>query len=831
MKGEKTIAERFGWLPVAAVAEEVNASLRRTPRLVVTAPPGAGKSTLLPLSILEGMKAQAAEKGKGFNGAARQCDLAVDGKILMLEPRRLAARQVAIRMAAMIGEPVGRTVGYRVRFETRVSEATRVEVITEGILERMLVADPTLEGVSAVIFDEYHERSLTSDVSLALTLEAQEIVRPDLRIIVMSATLDADALCQRLDAPHIHSEGKLFDVETIYGDDIDPRDCAQAVASAVRKAHRTHQGDILAFLPGQAEIMKCAELLTDLPGETRVLPLYGMLPPEQQRRVLTPADNGERRVVLATPIAETSLTIEGIRIVVDSGLFRTLVYDPASGLSRLTTAKISLDMARQRAGRAGRLSEGVCYRLWSRAAEHRMASMREPEILTADLAPMVLDITAWGESDPGRLPWITPPPPGHIAHAQTLLKSLSALDDDGRITTAGRRLAALPCHPRIARMLDSASTPQLRALACDIAALLEEKDPINDEADADITTRIALLRQYRRSRCTGRWQRIADIASQYRRLIECEADNASFNPCAAGRLVALAFPERVAMATTDGRYRLASGEYVGLNEADPLAGNRLLAVASTGSRIYLAAPLSEDFAAEAGRWIENVGWDSRAARAVARSELRIGALIVATRQASGPEVRKLTIDAICRAAPKEGLSMFDFNDDVQALQTRIATLAEWHPELNLPQVDTGSVLATAAEWLPMYIGKANTAQELKKIDMTAVIRGMLSYEQQNALDTLAPASIKLPAGRTARIEYRRGAEAPVVRARLQDCFGLKSTPRLDGGKRPVLMELLSPGFKPVQLTQDMEGFWKTTYFEVRKELRRRYPKHAWPDNP
>lgn len=828
MKGEKTIAERFGWLPVAAVAEDVNASLRRTPRLVVTAPPGAGKSTLLPLSILEGMQAQASETGKGLNRAARQSDLGVDGKILMLEPRRLAARQVAIRMAAMLGEPVGRTVGYRVRFETRVSEATRIEVITEGILERMLVADPTLEGVSAVIFDEYHERSLTSDVSLALTLEAQEIVRSDLCIVVMSATLDADALCRRLDAPHIHSEGKLFDVETIYGDDIDPRDCAQAVASAVRKAHRTHKGDILAFLPGQAEIMKCAELLADLPGETRVLPLYGMLPPEQQRRVLTPADNGDRRVVLATPIAETSLTIEGIRIVVDSGLFRTLVYDPASGLSRLTTAKISLDMARQR---AGRLSEGVCYRLWSRAAEHRMAPMREPEILTADLAPMVLDITAWGESDPSRLPWITPPPPGHIAHAQTLLKSLGALDDDGRITTAGRRLAALPCHPRIARMLDSASTPQLRALACDISALLEEKDPLNDEADADLTTRIALLRQYRRSRCTGRWQHIADIASQYRRLIGCEADNASFDPCAAGRLVALAYPERVAMGTTDGRYRLASGEYVGLNEADPLAGNRLLAVASTGSRIYLAAPLSEDFAAEAGRWIENVGWDSRAARAVAHSELRIGALIIATRQASGPEIRKLTIDAIGHAAPKEGLSMFDFNDDVQALQTRIATLTEWHPELNLPQVDTGSVLATAAEWLPMYIGKANTAQELKKIDMTTVIRGMLSYEQQNALDTLAPASIKLPAGRTARIEYRRGAEAPVVRARLQDCFGLKSTPRLDGGKRPVLMELLSPGFKPVQLTQDMEGFWKTTYFEVRKELRRRYPKHAWPDNP
>lgn len=802
------ICEQYKQLPVAAIADEVNASLAQTPRLIITAPPGAGKSTLLPLSILE---AQA------------------EGKVIMLEPRRLAARQVATRMAAMLGEEVGKPVGYRMRFETRVSPQTRIEVLTEGILERMLVNDPTLDGVSTVIFDEFHERSLTSDMTLALAIEAQQIIRPDLRIVIMSATLDATWLSQRLDAPHLHSQGRMFDVKIIHGDDFAIRDCATTVAAAIRRAHREQTGDILAFLPGQGEIIKCAEILDSSLGTTRIQPLYGMLPPEQQRRALQPSTDGIRRVILATPIAETSLTIEGITTVVDSGLCRTLVFDPSSGLSHLATTQITLDMAAQRAGRAGRLNNGTCYRLWTKATELRMKESREPEVMSADLAPMTLNISAWGESDPLRLPWISPPPSGHIAKARTLLQQLDAIDCSGRITNTGRQLSQLPCHPRIARMLTAADS--LSALACDIAALLEEKDPINDESDADITTRIALLRQNRTSRLSGRWQRIADIAAQYRRQSGVKEDNSPFKPEDAGLLISLAYPERIAMHTTDGRFRVAGGDYVTINDADALTKHSILAVAAMDNRIFLAAPMRMTDVASRGKWVDNVSWDSRAGRIVARRELRVGVLTLETRPIEGGDIRQQIINAICRAAPKEGLSMFDFNDDVQRMQIRIATVASWHPELNLPSVETADLLATAAEWLPLYIGKATTAQELKKIDLCAVIRGLADYETQLVIDRVAPTHIKLPNGRNARIDYRRGAETPVVSARLQDCFGMLSTPRLDDGTRPVLMELLSPGFKPVQLTQDMEGFWRTTYFEVRKELRRRYPKHRWPEDP
>lgn len=803
------ISDRYSTLPVAAIADKVNASLAIKPRLVITAPPGAGKSTLLPLSLLEDLPA---------------------GKILMLEPRRLAARQVASRMASMLGEPCGRTVGYRVRFDTCVSHETRIEVLTEGILERMLVEDPTLDGVSVVIFDEFHERSLTSDMTLALTLESQSLVRPDLQIVIMSATIDADLLCKNIDAPLLHCDGKLFDVDIIHTDDFNPRECAATVASAVRRAHREQSGDILAFLPGQAEILKCIESLGVSLGPTRILPLYGMMSPEQQRYTLSPTDRTSRRVILATPIAETSLTIEGITTVVDSGLCRTLVFDPSSGLSRLATVPISFDMATQRAGRAGRLSNGTCYRLWSKAAEHRMKTQRVPEILSADLAPMILEIAAWGESDPMRLPWITPPPTGHVAHGREMLQNLDALDTDGRITRLGQRLSLLPCHPRIARMLVNADDEKESALACDIAALLEEKDPLNNENDADIDNRIALLRQYRRKHISGRWQRIADIAAQYRRLIGAREDNSPIDPEICGRLIAQAYPERVAMLTDDGRYRLAGGEFTTVSMEDPLCGQTYLAIASMDKRIFLAAPISRTDISDMGTWIDNVGWDPRQGRVVARRELRVGTLVLETRPAEG-ELRSLILDAVCKAAPKYGLTMFDLNDDVRCMQVRIATAAEWHPELNLPHVDTDTLLSTAEQWLPLYIGKASTTQELRKIDMSAVIWGLLDYESQNAVDRIAPSHISLPCGRNVRIDYRHGAEAPVVKARLQDCFGLMETPRLDDGRRPVLMELLSPGFKPVQLTQDMKGFWQTTYHEVRKELRRRYPKHKWPEDP
>lgn len=804
------LIERNGTLPVAAVASEVNARLRNVPRLVVTAPPGAGKSTLLPLTIL--------------------ADITDGGKVIMLEPRRIAARQVAERLAHNAGGTVGGEIGYRMRFETRVSAATRIEVVTEGIMERMIISDPMLDGVSAVIFDEFHERSLSSDLCLAFVLEAQRIIRPDLRIVVMSATIDTAALCSVLEAPCVECPGRMHDVEVIYGEETDPRRCAADVARAVAVAHGRHDGDILAFLPGQAEIMRCRDMLTGQLGDTEICPLYGMLTPAEQRRTLMPAAGGRRKVVLATPVAETSLTIEGVRVVVDSGLYRTPVYNPSTGLSRLTTMRVTLDMARQRAGRAGRVADGVCYRLWSRGSEARMPECRRPEVLDADLAPAVLAIAARGEGDATSLPWLTPPPPGHLREAVDMLRLLGAIDAAGAVTEHGRRLAALPSHPRISQMLVSAPDDAARTLACDIAALLEDKDPLPDAGTADINMRVTLLRDVRRSGRTGRMQRAVSAAAQYRRMTSATQDDTPADGYDTGRLLAQAFPERVAMRAGDGRYRMAGGDYAVLAESDDLAAHDLLAVADVDSVIRLAAPLLREDACAMAAWRRNVSWDSRQARVTARRELVLGTLILDTRPV-GAEGRDEAVAAICAAARKEGLTMFDFSDDVRRLQTRIATVAEWHPELSLPDVSTDALLDSAADWLPLYIGTADSAAELRKIDICQVIWGLLGYENQQQVDAIAPSHLRLPAGRNVRIDYRRGAELPVVSARLQDCFGLTDTPRLDRGTRPVLMELLSPGFKPVQLTQDLRGFWTNTYYDVRRELRRRYPKHRWPDNP
>ncbi|MBD5227732.1 MAG: ATP-dependent helicase HrpB [Bacteroidales bacterium] len=803
-----SILTKYDFLPISEIADEVNVSLAEHPRLVVTAPPGAGKSTLLPLTLLESLP---------------------EGKILMMEPRRIAARQVAERMASMLGERVGETVGYRVRFDSRVCTGTRIEVITEGIMERMLIDDPTLEGVSAVIFDEFHERSLSSDLTLALTREIQNVIRPDLKILVMSATIDADALCRQMDARALHSPGRCHNVRIVYGEDFDMRDCASVVARTVRKALREHDGNILAFLPGQGEILKCRDILEECEGNVEILTLYGMMTPEQQRRVLLPNEGRGRRVVLASPIAETSLTIEGISVVVDSGLYKTPVFEPSTGLSRLATARISMDMAIQRAGRAGRLMAGTCYRLWSKAAESRLKDTRQPEIESSDLSGLILSTAAWGESNPQRLPWITPPPSGHLANGLNLLRMLGAIDDSGRLTKKGERIVALPCHPRIASMLTDAG--EMKSVACDIAALLEEKDPLNDDSDADISTRVSALRRFRRGKLPTAWKRIDNIAAQYRKLVKAADYSDDPAPEEVGRLVGSAYPERIAMRMDGGRYRLAAnGNIVQLHPDDDLARHEFLAIASLGSRIFLASPVERDFVTSRGRWMESVMWNSREGKAVAREELRVGLLVLSTRQLQSDR-RDMIASAIAAAAPKEGLTMFDFNDDVQSLQLRIAVVSSWHPELELPDVSTETLLASTGDWLPLYIGNASTVQELRKIDLRNVITGLLAYEQQLALERIAPTHIKLPSGRNVRINYRKGAEAPVVSARLQDCFGLTSTPRVDDGKRPVLMELLSPGFKSVQLTQDMEGFWRETYFEVRKELRRRYPKHSWPEKP
>jgi ATP-dependent helicase HrpB len=808
---------RAGNLPAAEIAGTVSARLAEHARLVVTAPPGAGKSTLLPITILEGLGT---------------------GRLLMLEPRRLAARQIAERMAWLLGEPVGRTAGYRVRFESKVSPATRLEVLTEGILTRMLVDDPTLDGVSAVVFDEFHERSLNSELALALCREIQSQLRPDLKIVIMSATIDTDSICRDLDAPLVEGNGRMFPVEILRGAEADAADAAETVAHAVRVAHREREGDILAFLPGEADIRRCTELLGTALGETVVCPLYGMLAPEAQRRAIAPDPSGRRKVVLATPIAETSLTIENVRVVVDSGLCRKLVFDPQSSLSRLETVRVSRDMARQRTGRAGRVAAGTCYRLWSPATEARMEENRRPEILEADLAQTLLSIAAWGGTAE-ELPWLSAPPPAHLRQARSLLQALGAVDAAGAITSSGRKMAALPCHPRIAHMLIEAKTAEQKALAADIAALLEEKDPISDSTSTDLSERISALRKARRDHREGRiWGRIARIAEQYRAMIRCPEDNSDPDPYAVGALVAAAYPERIAKVREDGdgRYQLAGGGLAFLDREDMNSSYGWLAIASLNARegadgrIFLAAPLDPTDLGDMLVQRDNVSWDSRRGAVVAQRETRIGGLVVSAKPLSDIPREELS-RIICEAAARDGRSMLDFSDEVGNLQRRVASVASWHPELGLPDLATDTVLPRASEWLPPFLGKATNIQELKKIDLAQALWTLLDYAQQQAIDRLAPTHIVVPTGSRIRVEYRQGAELPVLRVRLQECFGLTDTPRVDDGRRPVLMELLSPGFKPVQLTQDLRSFWENTYFEVRKELRRRYPRHSWPDDP
>ncbi len=894
------ITRQWASLPASQIAVGVNEALHTNSSLVVTALPGAGKSTLLPLTILSSL-------GEGE-------------KILILEPRRLAARQIAERMAQMLGEQVGETIGYRVRFESRVSKRTRIEVLTEGILTRMIVDDATLDGVSVVIFDEFHERSINSDLALALTRQAQQIIRPDLKIVIMSATIDTSNICAALQAPLIESEGRMFPVELHYADeDTDPRDIAAAAASTTIEAYKKYEGDILVFLTGQAEIERCFELLsksqhftaspsqpiTTTPSQhlntsggalvssapttsqpittstsqhLTIHPLYGNLSPEDQRRAIAPSAPGERKIVIATPIAETSITIEGVRVVIDAGLCRQVVFDARTGLSHLETVRISMDMATQRMGRAGRVAEGVCYRLWTKASEHLMAEQRKPEIEEADLAPMVLDTAAFGESDAETLPWLTMPPRAGVFKAKELLTALGAIDKNGNITSIGKRMATLPCHPRIARMIlattnlttstsqgvhlsplgfcrlpeqevhqqhltTSTSHHNNTSLACDIAALLEEKDPLSETGGTDLTLRLSALRAARRKKQLGRWQRIAKIAAEYRRMAHTDEDNRDPAPTEVGLLVAYAYPERIAHSTNSiGGYRLASGANVQLDAADQQSAHSWLAIASlysapgTTGRVFLAAPIApDDLEKEFVKEVDNIAWDTKQGCVVMQREQRIGKLMLSQKPIHDADKERLK-GIVCEAMKKDGLTMMTWSEKaVEQVQRRVAQVAAWHPEMALPDVSTEYLLSTAADWLPFYLeegGRVKTSvQELRKLNLADIIWNILPYEAQLEVDRLAPTHIEVPTGSHIRIDYRSGAEAPVLSVRLQECFGMERTPCVDDGRQPLLMELLSPGFKPVQLTQDLASFWQGTYFEVRKELRRRYPKHYWPENP
>jgi ATP-dependent helicase HrpB len=805
-------------LPVTEVVPEVKSKLEENNTLIVTAPPGAGKSTLLPLALLD--EAWLKEQ-----------------KILMLEPRRLAARSISARMSDLLGEEIGKTVGYRIRFENKISESTRIEVLTEGILTRMLLSDSTLDGVGMVIFDEFHERSIFADVALALCREAQQVLRTDLRIVVMSATLDMPQLSLLLSAPIVESLGKQYPVDIVYSGQSDVFAIAEMTARTVAKAVSEHEGDTLVFLPGEGEIRKCEEILKKQLHGFAIHPLYGQLPQNQQYSAIFPNKQGKRKVVLATSIAETSLTIEGISIVIDSGLGRTSRFDPKSGLSRLETIEIAQDSADQRAGRAGRLGPGTCYRMWTKTLHERKPEHRTPEILEADLAPLVLDMAQWGIIDIAQLTWLTQPPKASLKQAFDTLAQLGALEN-GRITEQGKKMHRLPCHPRIAHLLLMAEENDKLALATDLAAILEERDLLPRDVGIDINLRIDALRRYRERKSLPRnMDRIEKIATSYRNMFGIEADNSEVDPYDTGVLLVYAYPERIACARpgNNALFQLSNGSMATAGHKDDLAHEPWLAVAHLDARegtgkIFMASPLNPRDLLPLVKESETIVWDTRRGGLIASRDLRIGSITLQSKPLPEPDESHL-VEAIIDAVRKEGEQLLNFDDNVQQWQNRVLSLRKWCSNDEWPDVGTATLLMTCDKWLSPYLTKVKKPDDLKRINLTEVLQYHLDWKKQSELDRLAPTKIQVPSGSEIKLNYQGNGLAPILAVRLQEMFGLADTPCVCNGQIPILIHLLSPGYKPVQVTSDLRSFWDNTYFEVKKDLRARYPKHSWPDDP
>lgn len=808
-------------LPVLSVLPALQKSLKTSNTVILQAPPGAGKSTVLPLYLM---------KDPSLSGK----------KILMLEPRRLAAKAVAGRLSFLLNEETGNSVGYRVRFETRVSSVTRLEVLTEGILTRMLQQENALDEVGLVIFDEFHERSLQADLALVLCREIQQVLREDLKILVMSATLNADELSAALGNPSvILSEGRQYPVEKVYV----PIDRNQLlhlqIFQVIRKALKENDGDILVFLPGAGEIEQMAAMVREQFHEYRVHPLYGDLPGQSQQQAILPDPSGLRKIVLATSIAETSLTIQGVKVVVDSGLARVPSFDPRTGLTKLKTVQVTKDAADQRAGRAGRTSPGICYRLWSENAHQHLVPHRQPEILDADLSHLVLELANWGIGDPYSLSWITKPPLAAVNQAKGLLRQLEALEEN-RITARGKEMLGLPTHPRIAHMFIVAREKGLLYLASDLAALLEEKDIFHREATASIQDRLEVLRSWRAGKKVAAnfsaLERADRLASQWRKILKVIPEPGYVNHDDIGILVASVYPERVAKKVgEEGIYRLANGRTAKLKENDSLLVEEWLAIAHMDAgagqgKIFLASPLN--FKAYSPELTENnvVTWDENKGILLARKERRLGELLVETAPLEKVPEDKV-IQVLSGVVRKDGRKLLNWNESVSALQARILSMKKWRKDESWPDVSTDNLLSDPATWLELYLPKIRKKEDFQKLDLTNIIKGFLDWSFLNRLNELAPQEIKVPSGSSIVLDYSAEGEPPVLAVRLQEMFGLVETPAVNEGRSCVLLHLLSPGYKPVQVTQDLKSFWKNTYPEVRKQLRMRYPKHHWPEDP
>jgi ATP-dependent helicase HrpB len=813
--------------PVEPVLPSLVATLATHQGAILQAPPGAGKTTLVPQALLA-----AAWVG--------------DQSVVMLEPRRVAARAAAYRIAELLGGEVGGIVGYRTRGDSRVSQRTRIEIVTEGVLTRRLQRDPTLDGVGAVIFDEFHERHLQSDVGLALALRTQRLVRDDLRLLVMSATLDGDSVSRYLsDAPIVTSEGRAYDVETRYLQS-PPRGGSGLAAILIPTIHAalSHDpGDLLVFLPGVGEIARAeAALRSDLSSGVVVTPLHGSLDAASQDRAIRPEPAGRRKVVLATSIAETSLTIEGVRVVVDAGFSRVPRFDPSTGMTRLDTVRVSKASADQRRGRAGRTAPGVCYRLWLEHDTHQLLDRSPPEILHADLTPLALDLAAAGVTQPTDLDWLDPPPLASFAHAHELLRELEAIDEQGAITAHGTAMADLPVHPRLAHMLLRSRDDGLTRLACDLAALLEERDIAvlrGEPLDVDIALRVEALRGSRSlvvnvdPRATQRVRAQADrLARQLRAGPASPDDTASV-----GALVALAYPDRVAQRRVGSapRYLMRNGRGAELTGAQSLAAEPYLVVAQLDdrrpeSRVFLAAALSVD---ELRRRFGNqivservVELDDATGSVAARRRDRLGAIMLreTTATADPDDVQRALLDAVRR----RGITALPWSGAATRFRDRLRFIATH--DASWPDISDARLLDRIDEWLAPALTGVRRLRELDKIDLVSALTTLLDWRQRRELDDLAPTHVVVPSGSRIPIDYT-DPTAPALAVRLQEVFGLQESPRVLAGRVPLTMHLLSPAHRPVQVTRDLAGFWRTSYFDVRKDLRGRYPKHEWPENP
>ncbi|WP_297832667.1 ATP-dependent helicase HrpB [Pseudomonas sp.] len=823
-------------LPIDAVLPALREALAVRHEAVLEAPPGAGKTTRVPLALLH------------EPWLAGQT-------ILMLEPRRLAARAAAERLASELGEKVGETVGYRIRLESRVGPTTRIEVVTEGILTRRLQDDPALEGVGLLIFDEFHERSLDADLALALSLNGRALFRDEqpLKILLMSATLEGERLSSLLDdAPVLRSDGRMFPVAMQWGRPFQPGEFIEPrVVEAVLDAIGSESGSVLVFLPGQAEIRRVNQQLADALGERHdimLCPLHGELDLNAQRAAIEPAPKGVRKVVLATNIAETSLTIDGVRVVIDAGLARVPRFDPGSGMTRLDTQRISRASATQRAGRAGRLEPGVCYRLWSEAQHDQLAAYGTAEILQADLAGLALQLARWGVT-PAQLVWLDLPPAAAYSQAQDLLARLNGLSqkpgEDWKLTNHGQAMAELPAHPRIAHLLLRGQALGLGELACDVAALLGERDILRG-AGADLHSRLTLLAGTERAArgAQGGVQRAKQLSRQYRGLLQKQRGISTApvsdpdHPRWPGALLAFAYPDRVAQQRRAGgaEYRLANGRAALFSEADALMKQPWLVVADLGSRqgqreerIYMAAEfdpaLFDSVLAEQVTAVDFLEWDEREGVFRAERQRKVGELILSREPLTGLDetARSQALLALVR---RKGLELLPWTPELRQWQARVSLLRqldlENQPDSQWPDVRDAALLATLENWLMPYLGKVSRLSHFGNLDLSSILHNVLPWPLPQRLDELAPHHLNVPSGSSVRLDYSE--HPPILAVRLQELFGLADTPRIAGGRQIIKLHLLSPARRPVQVTQDLANFWRSTYAEVKKDLKGRYPK-------